>query len=251
MYKRQGLLRSLLRVGEFSRAKLEADFFNSLDVTDPQYRALYADALWAFGLFQEAEEIYENILAETPGNAVARHGVGRSLAARGRTEEALVELQAAISVSENPEFSHTLGTVYRRMGRYEEAADALENYIEGLPEARRDEKSEWSRSEVRFLRSFGDSRPLQITPEHLAQAHTVPFRLERDKVIVRGRVNGTEVDLVVDTGAEQMVLSKPSAQLTGVRPVTNILSAGVGRVGFRGLESVSYTHLTLPTILLV
>ena len=54
-----GLLRSLLRVGEFSRAHLEADFFNSLGTTNPQYRALYGDALWAFGLFQEAEEIYE------------------------------------------------------------------------------------------------------------------------------------------------------------------------------------------------
>ena len=243
-----GLLRSLLRVGEFSRARLEADFLNSLGLTDPHYRALYADALWAFGLFQEAEEIYENVLTEAPGNAVARHGVGRSLAARGRTEEALVELHAAISVSQNPEFSHTLGTVYRRLGRYEEAADALENYIEGLPEARRNERSEWSRSEVRFLRSFGDSRPLQITPEHLADAHTVPFRLERDKVIVRGRVNGTEIDLVVDTGAEQMVLSKPSAQLTGVRPVTNILSAGVGRVGFRGLESGKVDTLDVGTL---
>ena len=243
-----GLLRSLLRVGEFSRARLEADFFNSLGTTNPQYRALYADALWAFGLFQEAEEIYEDILAEVPGNATARHGIGRSLAARGRIEESLIELQAAISVSQNSEFSHTLGTVYRRMGRYEEAADALENYIEGLPETRRDEKSEWARSEVRFLRSFGDSRPLQITPEHLAEVHTVPFRLERDKVIVRGLVNGTETDLVVDTGAEQMVLSKPSAQLTGVRPVTNILSAGVGRVGFRGLESGKVDTLEVGTL---
>ena len=231
-----GLLKSLLHVAEFSRAQQEAEFLRGLDPVDPEYRALYADALWAFGLFEEAEQVYRDVLAAHPGNAMARHGLGRGLAARGRLEEGLVELQAAVAGDPRGEFHHTLGSVHRRMQRYDLAADAFESYVEDLAGTRMDQKIEWARSEIRFLRSFGERVPVRVAPEQLDEAHAVPFRLERDKVIVRGRVNGDEIDLVVDTGAEQMVLSQATAQRVGVRPITNTLSAGVGRVGMRGLE---------------
>ena len=231
-----GLLKSLLHVAEFSRAQQEAEFLRGLDPVDPEYRALYADALWAFGLFEEAEQVYRDVLAAHPGNAMARHGLGRGLAARGRLEEGLVELQAAVAGDPRGEFHHTLGSVHRRMQRYDLAADAFESYVEDLAGTRMDQKIEWARSEIRFLRSFGERVPVRVASEQLDEAHAVPFRLERDKVIVRGRVNGDEIDLVVDTGAEQMVLSQATAQRVGVRPITNTLSAGVGRVGMRGLE---------------
>ena len=245
-----GLLRSLLQVAEFSRAHLEARFLDGLGSTDPAYRALYAEALWAFGLFQEAEAVYRDVLAVDPANAVARHGFGRSLAARGRPEDGISELQAAIAGDDRPEFHHTLGTVYRRLRRYAEAADALDRYIERLPSARdAQQKVEWARAEVRFLRSFGERVPLQISPEQAAQMHTIPFRLERDKVIVRGRVNGRDpMDLVIDTGSEQMVMSKPAAQRSGVRPITTTISAGVGRVGLRGLETGRVDTLEVGTL---
>ena len=232
-----GLLRSLLHIAEFSRAQQEADFLYSLDPDDSAYRALYADALWAFGLFNEAEQVYGEILAADPDSAMARHGIGRSLVARGRLDEGLVELQAAIGREPRGEFYHTLGSVYRRLQRYDLAADALESYVEGLAGTRMDQKIQWARSEIRFLRSFGERVPVYVASNQLDMVHTIPFRLERDKVVVRGRVNGgSELDLVVDTGAEQMVLSQATAQRVGVRPITNTLSAGVGRVGMRGLE---------------
>ena len=244
-----GLLRSLLQVAEFSRAYQEAEFLNSLDSNNSELRSLYAEALWAFGLFAEAEQVYNEILAVDPANTSARHGIGRSLAARGQMDEGVTQLQAAISGEERPEYYHTLGTVLRRMHRYAEAADALEAYVNHLPQVRRTEKSDWARSEIRFLRSFGDRVPLQRPPDQLSEVHTIPFRLQRDKVIVRGRVNGGDVmDLVVDTGAEQMVMSKPSAQRVGVRPITNTLSAGVGRVGLRGLESGRVDTLEVGTL---
>lgn len=232
-----GLLRSLLHIAEFTRARQEADFLYSLDPVDPKYRTLYADALWAFGLFTEAEQVYMQVLADDPDSAGARHGLGRSLAARGRLDEAIVELQAALARDPHSDFYHTLGSVHRRMHRYDLAADAFESYVFGLVGTRLDQKIEWARSEIRFLRSFGDRAPIRVAPEGVEAVHTVPFRVERDKVIVRGRVNGgSEIDLVVDTGAEQMVLSQETAQRVGVRPITNTLSAGVGRVGMRGLE---------------
>ena len=58
-----------------------------------------------------------------------------------------------------------------------------------------------------------------------------------EKVVVRGRVNGSDlIDLVVDTGAEQMVLSQETATEVGVRSITSTISAGVGEVGIRGLD---------------
>ena len=244
-----GLLRSLLQVAEFARAYQEAEFLVGLGTVDPDYRSLYAEALWAFGLFSEAERVYDEVLAVDSGNTVARHGRGRSLAARGQLEDGRVELQAAIAGEDRPEYFHTLGTVYRQMRRYSEAADALENYVDRLHQVRPTQKVDWARSEVRFLRSFGDRTPLQMLPEQRSEAHTIPFRLQRDKVIVRGRINGSEpMDLVVDTGAEQMMLSKEAAQRVRVRPITNTLSAGVGRVGFRGLESGRIDTLEIGTL---
>ena len=101
---------------------------------------------------------------------------------------------------------------------------------------------------MRFLRSFGDTEPLRITGDS-NQIHTIPFQLVNGKIIVRGRVNGKgPIDLVVDTGAEQMVLSKPTAEDLGVRPITNTLSAGVGDVGFRGLDLGRVDSLEIFTL---
>ena len=80
-----GLLRSLLQVAEFSRAYQEAEFLNGLGIESSELRSLYAEALWAFGLFPEAEQVYSEILSVDPSNTAARHGIGRSLAARGAT----------------------------------------------------------------------------------------------------------------------------------------------------------------------
>ena len=54
---------------------------------------------------------------------------------------------------------------------------------------------------------------------------------------MRVRINGAgPFDLSIDTGAEQMVLSKETAQEVRVRPIANTISAGVGDVGVRGFD---------------
>ena len=45
-----------------------------------------------------------------------------------------------------------------------------------------------------------------------------------------------EQGFVVDTGSEQTVITRPTAQRLGVLPITQALSAGVGDVGLRGLQ---------------
>ena len=242
-----GLLRSLLRVGEFPRAYNEAVFLVGLGTTEPDHRALYGDALWAFGLFAEAERVYDEVLAVDPDNSVARHGRARGLAARGRLEEGLVELQAAIAGDDRATYYLTLGAVYRRLQRYDDAADALERHMSRRPRRRAANERDVTRSEVRFLRSFGDRTPIHISPEQLDEVHTIPFRLEGNKIVVRARVNDDPMDLVVDTGAERMVLARPVAQRVGVRPITTTVSAGVGR-GFRALELGRVDTLEVGTL---
>ena len=232
-----GLLRSLLFAAEFNRAYEEALFLESLDIGDrPDLRTLAADGLWAYGLFEEADAIYDEVLARAPSSARARHGVARSLAARNRHEEALTEIQAAIAANgADPVLHHAHGEILRGLRRYEAAAEAFERYVDVLPKIRETRQVEWARSESRFLRSFGDRVPFEM-PQADA-VHTLPFRLINDKVVVLGRINGSDpVELVVDSGAEQMVLSQEMAEAVGIRAITKTISAGVGEVGMRGLD---------------
>src|SRR5205814_9971794 len=78
------------------------------------------------------------------------------------------------------------------------------------------------------------------------QLYTIDFRLVNDKVVVRAKVNdGSFQDFVVDTGAENTVLSRPTAARLGITPVTYTLSAGVGEVGLRGLQLARINSLEL------
>ena len=243
-----GMLQSLLQVAEFTRAYEEAGYLRGLAPRDPEALALNGDALWSAGLFDEAEQVYRDVLAIDPESAGARHGLARSLATQQQYEEALDWVQAALAVSSDAAvFHHTLGSIYQRMHRFPEAAAAYERYVSLLPVRATSEKADWARSEVRFLQSFGDQPAVQLAEP--GRLHTIPFRLVRDKVIVRGRVNGREaVDFVMDTGAEQTVLSQPVAQRLGVQPLTNTLSAGVGEVGLRGLQAGRIQSLQIGTL---
>jgi predicted aspartyl protease len=100
---------------------------------------------------------------------------------------------------------------------------------------------------VGFLRSFGDRQPFAI--EQADQLHVVPFRLERGKAIVTGRVNGGRlIDFVVDTGTEETVISERFARQAGVVPLTYLPSAGVGQVGVRGLPAGRMDSLEIGTL---
>ena len=155
-----GLLRSLLTVAEFNRAHIEAIDLQKMRPADAEVRALSGNGFWAAGLFEEAEGIYRDILATDPSSPGARAGLSRSLATRGKLEQGLAEIRAALATDDTqPEFHHTLGTIYRRLNRYQEASDALQRYVDLLPSVRRSEQAEWARAEIRFLRSFGDRVP--------------------------------------------------------------------------------------------
>ena len=55
--------------------------------------------------------------------------------------------------------------------------------------------------------------------------------------MVSVKVNGGAAsDFVLDTGAEQTVVSRDVARKRGVVPITYMQTAGVGDVGLRGLQ---------------
>ncbi len=244
---RAGIVQSALRVAEFGTAKVEAEALVKAAPLDPASLALSADALWASGLFDEAESRYKDALSKVPGLPRGHHGLARSLAARGHLDEAMNEAQEALRLAPRDlEVHHTVGSIYERMHKYEEAAAAYSNFVNLLPNKDNSEKADWSRSEIKFLRSFGQRVPFELDPGADEQTYTIDFRLVNDKVVVRAKVNdGSFQDFVVDTGAENTILSRPTAQRLGITPITYTLSAGVGDVGLRGLQLARINTLEL------
>jgi tetratricopeptide (TPR) repeat protein len=244
---RAGLVQSALRVAEFDLARTEAEKLVAASPKSPEAVALYADALWASGLFEEAETRYRDALAVAPDLARGHHGLARALAARSKLTEAMDEAQTALRLAPRDlEVHHTVGAIYERMHRFEEAAGAFSNYVNLLPNKDHSEKADWSRSEIKFLRSFGQRVPYEMDPSPDDQIYTIDFRLINEKVVVRAKVNdGSFQDFVVDTGAENTVISRPTAQRLGITPITYTLSAGVGDVGLRGLQLARINSLEL------
>jgi hypothetical protein len=247
---RIGVISSALRVAEFELARAEADELHRADPTNPQSMTLYADALWSSGLFQEAETLYDDALKASPNLARGHHGRARSLAARSRLTEAMEEAQLALRLSPRDlEIHHTVGTIYERMHKFEEAAGAYSNYVNLLPNKDHSEKADWSRAEIRFLRSFGQRVPFEADANSDDKLYTVDFRLVNDKVVVRAKVNDASAqDFVIDTGSENTVITRTTAQRLGITPVTYTLSAGVGRVGLRGLQLARIDSLEVGSL---
>lgn len=247
---RSGVVQSALRIAEFATARTHGATLIAESPADPSALALYADSLWASGLFEEAEVRYRDALAEAPELARGLHGMARSLAARSRLEDALTQAEAALRhAPRDLEVHHTVGAIYERMHRFEEAAAAYTNYVNLLPNKDRSEKADWSRAEIKFLRSFGQRVPFEMDPGAEERNYTIDFRLVNDKIVVRAKVNGGSFqDFVVDTGAESTILTRPTAQRLGISPITYTLSAGVGNAGLRGLQLARIDSLELGTL---
>ena len=235
---RAGKVKTALRIAEFDLAQKEGELLRASAPADPEALALYADSLWSAGLFDEADEVYREALSINKESSRARFGLARSLATRSKLDEALTEAQAAAAMSpRDGEIHAEIGEIYQRMHRFDEAANAYNNFINLLPNKDRSDKAAWTRSQVKFLRAFEGRTPVEIDPEDLAVAHTMPFRLVDDKIIIQVRVNGgRQQDFILDTGSEETVISRDTAQRANISAITYTLSAGVGEVGLRGLQ---------------
>jgi tetratricopeptide (TPR) repeat protein len=247
---RKGRVRSALKVAEFGLARQEAQQLVGIVSTDAEAQTLFGDTLWSAGLFDEADRSYKGALTLAPGDARARFGVARSLATQSKLNEALNEaLAASAAAPRDGEIHAAIGDIYERLNRFDEAANAYTNYINLLPNKDRSEKAAWARSQVQFLESFEGLKPVDVDEEDLRTLHTIPFRLVKDKVIVQARVNGSRaMDFTLDTGSEETVISRETAQRERIRAVAYTLSAGVGEVGLRGLQLAQVKSLDFGTL---
>ncbi len=247
---RIGVVKSALRLGEFLEAQKEAQTLKQQDPRSAEVLSVHADALWSAGLFDEAHAEFQDALALEPGLSRGHHGLARALASQNKLEDALNEAQAALKLSpRDEEVHHTVGAIFERMRRYEQAAVAYGNYVNLLPNKDRSDKASWSRSQIRFLRSFGEREPIAMDDEAAVGLHTVDFRIVDDKVIVKAKINGGRPqDFVLDTGSELTTISRQTASSGAVRPITYTLSAGVGEVGLRGLQLGRLDTLEIGTM---
>jgi Flp pilus assembly protein TadD/predicted aspartyl protease len=247
---RIGFVRTALRIGQFQEAQREAATLRQAAPRNAEALSAYADASWSAGQFDVAEDGWREALALDPESPRARHGIARALMSRSRLDDALLEAQAALKISpRDGEIHHTVGSIYERMARFEQAAAAYTNYINLLPNKDRSDKAAWSRSQVRFLRSFAERQPLAIDEAAAERLHTVDFRVVDEKVIVKVGINGGRPqDFVLDTGSEQTTISRQTASSAGVRPITYTLSAGVGEVGLRGLQLARLDTMEIGTL---
>jgi tetratricopeptide (TPR) repeat protein len=247
---RKGKVRAALRIAEFGLARDTAESLQDLPDRDAEGVTLFADALWATGRFDAADEAYARAAKTAPDSPRAQFGRARSLATFSKLDEALdLALAASAAAPRDGEIYALLGDLYERMYRYDDAAVALRSYINLLPNKDRSEKAAWARGQVEFLESFRGVRPVEIDAEDRAALHTLPFRLVNDKVVVRARINGSNAqDFVLDTGSEETIISADTARRHRVRPVTYTLSAGVGEIGVRGLQLARIQSLDLGTL---
>ena len=246
----KGSVRSALKVAEFGLARQAAQKLVGQAQADAEAQTLLADTLWSAGLFDEADRSYKSALAIAPDNPRARFGIARSLATQSRLSSALDEALAASALSPRDGDIHAaIGDIYERMNRFDEAANSYSNYINLLPNKDRSEKAAWARAQVQFLESFEGLKPLDVDEEDLRMLHTIPFRLVKDKIIVQARVNGSRaMDFTLDTGSEETVISRETAQRERIRAVAYTLSAGVGEVGLRGLQLAQIKSLDFGTL---
>lgn len=235
---RIGVVKSALRLGEFAEAQREAATLKTTAPRSAEVISIHADALWSAGLFDEAHAEFQDALALVPDLSRGHLGLARALASQNKLDEALNEAQIALKLApRDEEAHHTVGSIFERMRRYEQAAAAFGNYVNLLPNKDRSDKASWSRSQIRFLKSFGEREPIAIEDPGANSLHTMDFRVVDDKVIVKAKVNGGRPqDFVLDTGSELTTLSRQTASSAVVRPITYTLSAGVGEVGLRGLQ---------------
>ena len=245
---RKGKVRSALRIAEFDTGHREARELVRERADDVEALTLLGDAQWAMGLFDEADAAYTRAASIDPAAARVRFGLARALASRSRLGEALEQTRAALASAPGDADLHALaGSIHERMQRFDDAATAYRGYADRLP-AGEAPAIATARARAEFLRSFAGRTPLAMSRDDAAQAHTVPFKLVRNKVVVQGRLNGAAVEWVLDTSTERTGISLDLAYRARIATVTSTLTAGVGRAALRRVQLGRADRLDIGTL---
>jgi tetratricopeptide (TPR) repeat protein len=245
-----GVVRSLLRLGLFKDGAREGAAIAARDPQNAAAISIHGDALWAFGLFHEAEDRYAAALKLNPPDPGGLHGRGRSEAAQHQFDQGLADVNRAISLDPaEPMYRYTLAAIYEQTRQFSAASSALEKYVELLPKRDDSDLAQWARTQSKFLATFKGKKPFDIVSK--AESYTMPFHIANGRMLVTGRVNGgTAIEFAVDTGADQAVLTTGVASQNHVQAFAALQSAGVGDlgVGYRSLEIARMDDLEIGAL---
>jgi Flp pilus assembly protein TadD/predicted aspartyl protease len=232
-----GLTRSLLRQTRFAEARSEAARYLESHPLDSNALTLDGETLWGVGLFPEAQQRFTDALARDANDIYAYHGLARALAAQRQFEPALVKADEAIlRTPREVEPRFTRAFILERLHRFDEAAATLREAMTLFLPNEKSDRVLLTRSQIKFLEAFRNRTPFEVADDITDRTFTVPFRVEREKIVVKGRINGgSPIDLILDTGAEMTVVGRRTAERSGVTPTGYTISAGVGERGVRGL----------------
>ncbi len=246
-----GITTSLVRLAEFDLAITRATKLVRDHPGDLQALAAYGQAAWSAGLFAEAEDAFGRVLRANPTDIAARVGMARVLSAHNRLKEGLEYAMAVIAAApRDADAYYIAGSICRRLKQVDQALGLLTRYYALLPTRELDKRT-WTQGEIAFLKDFGRRVPGEIDADALMTPHTIPIRIVNEKIIVTGRVNGGEaVDFIVDTGAEQTVVSERTARRLGILPISTTISAGVGEIGLRGLLNGRIDSLQVGSLMI-
>ena len=246
-----GVATSAIRLAEFDVAYAKASQLRRAFPDDQHAMSVYGQAAWANGMFEEADAAFRDALARDPADPSSRLGLARLLAARNRLPEALDHVLAVIAAAPGEADAYAVaGNVYRRMRQLDQAVASLSRFYNMVPPREIDRRT-WTRGEIAFLKALGRRIPGEIAEGALATPLTIPIQVVNDKVIVTTRVNGRErLDFVVDTGAEQTVLSEAAARRLGISGISHTISAGVGEIGLRGLQTAVIDSLQIGPLMI-
>ena len=123
------------------------------------------------------------------------------------------------------------------MQRYQEAAAAFGNYVNLLPDRDRGDRALWVRETIRFLRVVRRAPAARLRDQPEDRAWTVPVRVRGRQGVRARKVNGVDAPSSCWTPApSRRSISREVARRSGVTPITYTESAGVGDIGFRGLQ---------------
>lgn len=244
-----GVATSAIRLADFDTAYSKATRLVQAYPNDLQAMSVFGQAAWSNGMFDEAEQAFRQVLARRASEPASRLGLARLLAARNRLDEALDNALAVVAATPGDADPYSVAAaIYRRMRQLDQAVLYLTRYYDLLPAWEFDKRS-WTQGEIAFLKSFGRRVPGEIAAASLLGVHTIPMRVVNDKVILQARVNGGDpVDLVLDTGAEQTVLSERMARRLNIAAVSSTISAGVGEIGLRGLQTSRIDTLQIGSL---
>jgi predicted aspartyl protease len=200
----------------------------------PAQQLRTAEALFMTGRFEEAAAYYDGLRdSGAPGGAVWRR-LGQIALLADLQNEAEALLMQAYRREPEPATLQLLGDLYVRARRFPEAAACLA----GLGRE----------AAAQALSGFGEREPYACGGER-ARLPLVP---EIAMPLVQVAINGVAVTLLVDTGAQELVLDAGVAARAGVRvgPAEDAMHSGGRLASFRHgmLDTLALGDLTLSSL---